>query len=173
MVAGIGFPGDTMRFGVGAISLFAVVGAGCAPPPLNGGDPQIHLLYPQPGSSELYFDEDDNLHMRLDADNFLRFTVVVGLENVEFVPPATEPVDGQAHWHVFIDEDYKAPDALYAETEFDLGAEPGIGDLHTLKVHLQRNDHAELDCVSEGECTDADVEDSVEFTLDPPIVDGG
>ncbi len=148
--------------------------AGCAPPSLDGasGPPTIHLLYPQPGSSDLFADTDDpsEFHMQLDADNTLRFVAVVEFENVTFVPPASDPVDGEAHWHLYLDADYKPGNALYVEAAFPMDP-VGIGNPHTLSARLQQNDHSELDCLTEGGCTDADVEDKFEFILDPPTVE--
>lgn len=154
---------------VSTAALAFIVTAGCAPPSLDGagGAPTIQLLYPQPGSSELYFDEENALHMRLEPDGTLAFTAVVDLQNITFVPPATDPVDGEAHWHLFLDEDYKAPSDLYVEAVFEFETTPSFTSLHTLSVRLQRNDHADLDCLTEGGCTSADVEDKYEFTLDP------
>lgn len=157
-------------------ALAFAVSAGCAPPALSGagGPPTIHLLYPQPGSSELFTDTDDEsaLHMQLDADNVLRFTAVVAFENITFSPPKVDVVDGEAHWHLFVDAAYTPGNSLYQEAAFAMESPDFVG-LHTLKVRLQQNDHAELDCLSDGGCTDADVEDKFEFFLDPPAADTG
>lgn len=152
-------------------TVVAVTAAGgCAPPPLEGvagGPPTIHLIYPAPGTDDVTADTDGkNAHMELDEDGVLRFVAAVAFENIEFVEPSGDSVPGQGHWHLFVGDKYTAPSALYEEAAFaDLVPDSG-GTVHTLKVRLQENDHSELSCLTSFECENADVEDSIEFTLD-------
>lgn len=158
---------------------------GCAPPPLSGsGAPSIELLYPAPATvvtpgpeNVVTVDENGTNHMALDADGILRFTAVVAFHNIEFVEPSGDPVNGQAHWHLFVephpDSYYVAPHDLFYEAAVDKLSPDHDGTVHTIRVRLQQNDHSEMACLDDGTCTESDVEQRLEFALDPPSTDTG
>jgi hypothetical protein len=134
-------------------SLLLVLLAACAPPPVPAtteGEPAITLLYPPSDAGTL----------PLDALRRLKFTIVVDLDGLTFVPPDTkdEDVEGEGHYHVSINGSYEgAPDQLY----FDYVSDPGefeVGDGIELNVSLESNTHRDLDQFSGWE-------DVAEFTV--------
>lgn len=88
--------------------------------------------------------------------------VAVDIENVEFVPPEGEHVEGQAHWHLFVDDVYFLPPDQFDYADVTMASDPSIR--HNLKVTLQQNDHLPLECPEGSTC---EMEDGVEFLADP------
>ena len=69
-------------------------------------------------------------------------TVTVSIENFTLDPDAvgTAPVDGEGHWHVFVDGDYQN-----YSTEDSISISGLSSGEHQIMVELYNNDHTELD----------------------------
>lgn len=128
--------------------------AACAPPdPIDVGSasvPEIRILFPS---------SDDEL--TLDTDDFLRTLVVVDLIDVDFVKPEnTDPVDGEGHYHLFVQETIyvEAP----SENGFLLESDAfTAGSRGIINVDLRQNNHSLLsEVVDDCICTA-----SVEFDV--------
>ena len=122
--------------------------SGCAPPdPIEStaAVPEIRLLFP-----------DGSEPLELDGDGFLRTLVVVDLIGIDFVEPeGTDPVDGEGHYHLFVQETtyVEAPSALFFELESDAFT---AGSRGIINVDLRQNDHSLLsEAVDECDCTAA------------------
>lgn len=130
----------------------------CAPPGQLQGvslEPGIRLVYPDPL---------ETTQLPLDEDGELQFLVVVELLGMDFVEPSNglDPVDGEGHWHLFLDEQYTAPKKLYHElvaTELNPEGTFTVGTTVTLSVDIRNNDHSPFDSCDPS-CTD-----SIEFTI--------
>lgn len=132
----------------------------CAPPdPLETEEespmiPEVRILYPDPSEP-----------LPLDEDGFLRTLVVVDLIDVDFVAPGAdaELVEGQAHWHLFVQETQylAAPGTLWFDLESDAYT---AGSRGILNVDLRANDHGPyLDLDEDCLC-----EDRIEFDVVGP-----
>ncbi|TNE85407.1 MAG: hypothetical protein EP330_25310 [Deltaproteobacteria bacterium] len=100
-------------------------------------EPTIELLYPPP---------DEPLIRQ--ADGTVEFLVVVDIDNFNFDKEATgdPPLEGQGHYHVWIENDQVASPASLSETITHLpGSTPsldGVSEVH-IRVSLQNNDHSD------------------------------
>jgi len=133
----------------------------CAPPePITVGDtdggsgvPEIRILFP-----------DDDSVLSVDTEGVLKTLVVVDIINLEFAEPTgDDPVDGEGHYHLFVQEtEYvEAPDELFFELE---STSFTAGQRGIINVDLRQNDHSLLsDVVDDCICTA-----QVEFPVEGP-----
>lgn len=132
-------------------------GVACAPPdPIDVGPatvPEIRILLP-----------DDDMVLSVDADGFLRTLVVVDIIGLDFEEPTgDDPVEGQGHYHLFVQENtyVEAPDELYFELESDAFT---AGQRGIINVDLRQNDHSLLsETVDDCICTAR-----IEFPVEGP-----
>jgi hypothetical protein len=98
--------------------IFALLAAGCAPPPY-GGPRGIDITWPP-------------AETKVENCSF----VVTEMRGVEHGPVNTDPVDGYGHYHLFIGTDYTACDRPYCLLLFEESAEVQI------RAQLVQNDHS-------------------------------
>lgn len=116
----------------------------CAPPdPIDGasgGVPEVRILFP-PADEPI----------ELDPDGSLRTLVVVDLVNIDFAEPGTDNVEGEGHYHLFVQETQyiEAPPALHHELESDAFT---AGLRGIINVDLRQNDHSLLEELVGDDC---------------------
>lgn len=113
----------------------------CAPPPAvelgdGDGEPSVAILYPPSGATDI----------GLDLDGVLRFTVVVDINGLTFVPAheKDEIVAGEGHWHLDVNNDYIGP---ATELFWEYESTPGqftVGQAISVEVELVEHTHVAL-----------------------------
>lgn len=110
----------------------------CAPPEYIGPEPavpSITILFPNP---DYYSDPEKG------RDVCPNFQIVVAVDNFLLEDPSTVDVDGQGHWHLYIDDPDLENYVQVGDGEvLDLETPLTVGN-HTLYAVLRQNTHGPL-----------------------------
>lgn len=110
----------------------------CAPPEYVGPEPvvpTITILFPNP---DYFSDSERNRPICPD------FQIVVEVDNFELAGASTEDVDGQGHWHLYIDDPALENYLAVGDGEVIDMPDPLSAGNHTLYAALRQNTHGPL-----------------------------